>query len=403
MQALCARFRQRRWLEIGAAGVATLVGAAGLIYWLYMPLVEPTTFDSRGLSVKRRALLIGAGKFLSWSPDSQILATTSGHYSDESAILWNRASGKKEAALPLGFGAAGLAWSPDGNTLATGSSDGTTILWDPKTGQRLMSRRDEVGRIHDLAWSPDGTTLAIGSDNMVVLWDVVSGEARGKLEWNFTTFINVAWSPDGQALACGSHGITLLWDLVSTRPRATLSGSVPRWRPDGKDLATFINDSVILWEPSTATERAKLTGDGVGIACMAWNPDGRLLATATWDNDGYWRDVVPDRLLGKVSSVTIWDTTTLQARFKLIGHRRETETLAWSPDGRYLASGSWDASVIIWDVSKGTRAAVLNEGIHEVIQATAWSPDGRTLATAFGSIVRKTILWDIVRTEAATK
>jgi WD40 repeat protein len=94
---------------------------------------------------------------------------------------------------------------------------------------------------------------------------------------------------------------------------------------------------------------------------------------------------------------------TLKPRFKLICHRHHIENLAWSPDGRNLATGSWDASVIIWDVPTGTRAASLREGTDEVIDNVAWSPDGKNLATTFGSFQQSTMLWDVVRTKVVAK
>jgi WD40 repeat protein len=255
-----------------------------------------------------------------------------------------------------------------------------------------------------VAWSPDGKTLATGADdNLVILWDVPTGQARSTLKGHSTRVVDVGWSPDGKTLASDSDGLTLLWDVASEKPRATLSGAGPRWSPDGKLLATLVGDTIILWDPITATERAKLTGHENDVRCLAWSPDGKMLATGSGDEGGFWRGLIPDRLLGPGSAAILWDTTTLKARFKLIGHRHHIESLTWSPDGRNLATGSWDNSVIIWDVPTGTRAATLREGFDEVINTVAWSPDGKILATTFGSFHKSTILWDVVRTKVVAK
>jgi WD40 repeat protein len=253
-------------------------------------------------------------------------------------------------------------------------------------------------------WSPDGKTLATGADdNLVILWDAHSGQARSTLRGHSTRVVDVGWSPDGKTLASGSDASTLVWDLASETPRATFSGGLPRWSPDGKNLATVIGNTAIVWDSNTATERAKLTGHADAIWCLDWSPDGKILATGSGDAGGFWRGLIPDRVLGPGSAVILWDATTFKARFKLTGHRHHIESLAWSPDGRNLATGSWDQSVIIWDVPTGTRAVILREGIDEGIGAVAWSPDGKTLATTFGSFQKSTILWDVIRTEVVAK
>jgi WD40 repeat protein len=400
MQAPSARITMRR-LMIGAAVVVTILGAIGFLYWLWSPLVEPTKSVNHGMSTMRRALLRGTGEFLSWNPNAQILATSSTGFIDQDAILWESTTGKRQAVLPVGAPIYGLEWSPDGKTLVTGSWNRSATLWNAETGKPLMTLRGHTGKIYDVAWSPDGKTLATGADdNLVILWDTRSGQARSTLKGHSTRVVDVRWSPDGKTLASGSDGLTLLWDMASEQPRATLSGNLPRWSPDGRNLATVIGDTAILWDPSTATELAKLTGHTYGIWCLAWSPDGKILATGSGDAGGFWRGLIPDRILGPGSAAILWDATTLKARFLLTGHRHHIESLAWSPDGRNLATGSWDQSVIIWDVPTGTRTAILRQGFDEVIDNVAWSPDGKILATTFGSFQKSTILWNIVRTEA---
>jgi len=389
---------------IGAAVVATILGAVGFLHWLWSPLVEPTKAINHGVSAKRRALLGGTGEFLSWNPNAQILATNSSDFLDQDAILWDTTTGKRQAVLPVGAEIYGLAWSPDGTTLATGSWNRTATLWKAKTGKPLMTLRGHTGKIYDVAWSPDGKTLATGADdNLVILWDARSGRARSTLKRHSTRVVDVGWSPDGKTLASGSDDFTLLWDVASEKCRATLSGMWPRWSPDGKNLATVIGDTAILWDPGTATERAKLTGHADVIRCLGWSPDGKVLATGSGDAGGFWRGLIPDRLLGPGSAVILWDATALKARFLLTGHRHHIESLAWSPDGRNLATASWDKSVIIWDVPTGTCAAILREGFDEVIDNVAWSPDAKILATTFGSFSHRTILWEVVRTGSVAK
>lgn len=129
---------------------------------------------------------------------------------------------------------------------------------------------------------------------------------------------------------------------------------------------------------------------------MSISPDGKTLATGSWDSNGFWRGLVPDTLLGAPATVVLWDIATGNPRATLAGHKHNIGTLAWSPDGKLLATGAWDGSVIIWDTIDGSPLTSLTD-FSEVVSTVAWSPDGKTLATTFGSFNKSTILWSITR------
>ena len=160
----------------------------------------------------------------------------------------------------------------------------------------------------------------------------------------------------------------------------------PRGVPDGKNLATVVGSTAILWDSDSGKERAKLAGHANKIHCLAWSPEGTILATGSGDEGSFWRGLIPDRILGPLASAILWDASTFKARTVLTGHRHLIQSLSWSPDGRFLATGSWDQSVIIWEVRTGKRATILTEGFDEVIITVSWSPDGKVLATTFGSL-----------------
>ena len=186
-----------------------------------------------------------------------------------------------------------VAFSPDGQTLATASSDRTIRLWDTHASEHktlLIGHTDIVNRI---AFSPDGQTLASASpDTTIRLWDSETGEHKTSLRahsgFGYIGFYSVAFSPDGQTLAAGGdyHDPNIrLWNLQDGENIRTLTGHTTRIRsivfsPDGQTLASAGEDEIIrLWNPNTGKLKDTLAGHTHGIA-IAFSPDGQILATA---------------------------------------------------------------------------------------------------------------------------
>lgn len=196
----------------------------------------------------------------------------------------------------------------------------------------------------------------------------------------------MSWSPDGRCLASGSSDGTIrIWDPGSGSCTDNLKGprlNVLAWSPDGQWLASGNEDKTIsLWNANSGTCTHLLTGHTTRVCSLAWSPDGRYLASIGYDKRIEWWNPDHD------PTIRIWDINSGVCSHILVGHAKDIESIAWSPDGRHLASGSCDGTIRLWDSSSGTCIRT----IQRPAGAIAWSPDG--LLLAFLSI-HNIYLWD---------
>jgi WD40 repeat protein len=307
------------------------------------------------------------------------------------------------AAIATPAGLADVSWAPDGSGIAVASPTGWQLR-DQTTGRPLgpLRRPPDEHEVHAMAWSPDGNHLASADmDTQVVVWDASSGRPVGPPLGEdahppgepLTTQGAVAWSSDGARLVSAGPENVLIRSVVHGlpvgQPLTVPSGGVETFAlsPDGTRLATagFMGGAVQVWDTGTgAAVGAPLPGDGSWIRAMAWSPDGSRLAGAG------------------LAGTTVW-TVDERTSVRQVVDVESTEDVAWSPDGSLLAAVGFD--VQLFDAATGTRIGQPAHD-HETGSFLAlsrlidvdWSPAGDRLVT--GAVDGTMRIWAL--TPAAT-
>jgi WD40 repeat protein len=285
-----------------------------------------------------------------------------------------------------------IAFSPDGRTALSGSSDKTAKLWDISTGRQIRTFAGHSDLVVSVAFSPDGRIATSGSqDNVLKLWELATGKELLTIPGS-----KGAFSPDGRVLLSGSYnrgsGEVKVWDTATGREIRTFA-SYPAnsvaFSADGRTVLSSDHRTIKVWEFGTGSELHTWDlGDRAGGA-VAFSRDGRYALSATMV---YLVETMRDRL-----GPTLKLMETMTGKELLTLKYQPTSNplvfaLAVSPDKRTALSGGDDQTVRLWDLAQGREIRTFT-GHTAMVMSVAYSPDGRTALSGAGD--NTLMLWDL--------
>jgi WD40 repeat protein len=333
---------------------------------------------------------------LGFSPDGRILAAV-----DETDIVhvWDVSRGKRTRTLQAaGPKTASLAFSPDGKQLAVWSPY-AGALWEAETGKQIAkieetSRQEGVKPV-DFFFSPQVGALAATAGSRkkgFQLWDVASGRTLVQSdEGGGFSIPYLTLSPDGKMLAAawygkqggGGYNRLRLWSLGTGKALFAVETGVRRavFAPDGKTLATYTygDTSIRLWDVATGKERLTLPGHRGRVDVVAFSPDGKTVATGSG-----W---------GHEEAILVWDRATSRVRRAWRFPWGSVRAVAFSNDGRTFAELSGLKSTL-WDLASGSQTRAVHTNDFEG-RYVALSPDGRYMAASRGIRPERIGIWKV--------
>jgi WD40 repeat protein/transcriptional regulator with XRE-family HTH domain len=326
----------------------------------------------RSLQAHRLLITIPHGGAFALSQDGSLIATGGG---DGQVRIWETDTGEPV----LAFNAqpsriTDLAFSPDGLRILSGGLDGTVNVWDAHSGKMLLSLPAAQGAIYSVAFSPDGKRLAAGMLDNVLIWDASTGnELLRDSELTCGAITDIAFTQDSALLgATYANGCNVVWDsytgskVLLDLGNPGITGSGVAFSPAGNRLALPIaHGGTIVRNLYTTTGSTYFHGHTGEITDLAFSLDGKTLATSSQDG-----------------TARIWDSSTGEELVVLSGHKLGVNRLAFHPDGRRMVTTSDDGTTRVWDISPGGSHEWLTVGDpSNPARYVSFSPDGRYFAT----------------------
>ena len=330
-----------------AAVICLLLSASAIFRVLYITHLASHPSGDTLLDLNQHTEGVHA---VGWSPDGQEIATAS---SDHTVKVWNALTGNLVCTYTSDDEIYALAWSPNSKLIASGGNDNTVHIWNATncSTNSTYANHTEIGPVASIAWSSNGTSIASGgwgdnSDNTAQIWNVTTGKILLTIAPFADVVSSIAWSHNGQEIAVGS------WDS-NTQVWNVQNGQQIRNYNDGSGYNNPVN-------------------------AVAWSPNGRYLA------------------LGKNNStVEVIDTITSKIVCTYTQHTDAVNTVAWSPDGKYIASGGNDKTVRVWNPFGPSAPTLMVYTQHtDAVSSVAWSPDGKEIVS--GSFDNTAKVWKVL-------
>jgi WD40 repeat protein len=369
----------------------------------------------------------GLAARVAWSSREARLASGG---TDGRVRVWQAESGQRVADLEGHSGTiCALGWSPDGRLLASGAADRSVRIWGPEEHSfRSLVFEGHTKIVRSICWGPDGVWLASGTqDGPILIWDPEKGTEVLRLGDSSSGAAGLDVSPDGTRLASASEdGRVRIWDvsdLARPRPALVTGKGLEGWA--ARQAATVgrraVQPAPTLWVPRLpggdesclgvlkAGEDAAYAGSVAILAggrrAVVGGTDGRLQCwdlesgTIAWEprekDTSTVQDIVSSPDLTRIAttssddSVRIWDARSGEPLAVLSGHQGTIFRLAWSPDGKKIASSS-NRDARVWDAEAGRLIELLEDQEDAGVRGVSWSPNGKWLAVSRGLRI---LLW----------
>ena len=284
----------------------------------------------------------------------------------------------------------GLAYSPDGKQIASGSTGNNILLSDAASGATLRTLRGHTNPVTCVAYSHDGKRIASGTTNAnFILWDAATGEPERtftKTEGQSGKVESTVFSIDDTLVVTGLWGGIVTYNVANGQRTGGVQGRSTSitslaFSPNGKLLAAGGMDRTIrIYDGANGQLLHTITGIDRPVLCVAFSPNSQQIACGTWGDD-----------------IAIWNVSNGQIVRTLRGHDRRVNSLSFSLDGKRLASGSDDSTIRIWDMATGQTVETL-QGHKNSVLNVAFSPDGKQSPAARGTVpcasgMSATLVW----------